>query len=251
MSCFLVLIFVRNFEHCCDTGSTFANVSCIPNENKALLEFRDGLIDHLNWLLSWIGEDRCPWKGVFCSRTSGHFQLDELGIPYFDFYPGNYSSVFLEAFGISRPEHERFLFEIQNSMIYMYLDLGTFSAFYAPSNFLTSDNLQWTFTLSSLKYVDLSGANLPKDNKWLHSINMLPSLLELHFIPLSTFKYSSVSQNDKSINIGNDGLRGPLIRSCPEDETSSEGHERIVMISQKHVMGLWLNSSGFVAICTS
>jgi hypothetical protein len=33
--------------------------------------------------------------------------------------------------------------------------------------------------------------------------------------------------DNKSINIGNDGLRGPLIRSCPEDETSSEGHERI------------------------
>ncbi|KAG6759496.1 hypothetical protein POTOM_035977 [Populus tomentosa] len=78
MSCFLVLIFVRKFEHCCGTGSTFAN----------------------------IGEDRCPWKGVVCSRTSGHvikldlrnqFQLDELGIPYFDFYPGNYSSVFLKG----------------------------------------------------------------------------------------------------------------------------------------------------------
>ncbi|KAJ6899040.1 leucine-rich repeat receptor-like protein CLAVATA2 [Populus alba x Populus x berolinensis] len=83
MSCFLVLIFVRKFEHCCGTGSTFAN-----------------------WLLSWIGEDRCPWKGVVCSRTSGNvikldlrnqFQLDELGIPYFDFYPGNYSSVFLKV----------------------------------------------------------------------------------------------------------------------------------------------------------
>jgi hypothetical protein len=33
--------------------------------------------------------------------------------------------------------------------------------------------------------------------------------------------------DDKSINIGNNGLHGPLIRSCPEDETSSEGHERI------------------------
>ncbi|KAF9673787.1 hypothetical protein SADUNF_Sadunf10G0060200 [Salix dunnii] len=27
--------------------------------------------------------------------------------------------------------------------------------------------------------------------------------------------------------IGNDGLHGPPIKSCPEDETSSEGHERI------------------------
>ncbi|KAG6757619.1 hypothetical protein POTOM_037939 [Populus tomentosa] len=202
MSCFLVLIFVRKFEHFCGTGSAFANVSSIPNENKALLEFRDGLIDLLNWPLSWIGEDRCPWKGVVCSRTSGHvikldlrnqFQLDELGIPYFDFYPGNYSSVFLKA---KVPVH------LGNPSSLQYLDLGTFSAFYAPSNFLTSDNLQWTFTLSSLQYVDLSGANLPKDNKWLHSINMLPSLLELHFIPLKTFKYSSVSQNPIPASLG-------------------------------------------------
>ena len=205
-------------------------MSCIPNENKALLEFRDSLIDHLNWVLSWIGEDRCPWKGVVCSRTSGHvikldlrnqFQLDELGIPYFDFYPGNYSNVFLK--GDINPslldlKHLEYLdlsmndfsssskipgfiwsliklkylnlssagflakvpVHLGNPSSLQYLDLGTSSAFYAPSNFLTSDNLQWTYTLSSLKYLDLSGANLPKDNNWLHSINMPSSLLELH-----------------------------------------------------------------------
>lgn len=205
-------------------------MSCIPNENKALLEFRDSLIDHLNCVLSWIGEDRCPWKRVVCSRTSGHvikldlrnqFQLDELGIPYFDFYPGNYSNVFLK--GDINPslldlKHLEYLdlsmndfsssskipgficsliklkylnlssagflakvpVHLGNPSSLQYLDLGTSSAFYAPSNFLTSDNLQWTYTLSSLKYLDLSGANLPKDNNWLHSINMLPSLLELH-----------------------------------------------------------------------
>ncbi|KAL9352661.1 hypothetical protein Peur_055341 [Populus x canadensis] len=74
-----------------------------------------------------------------------------------------------------------------------YLDLSTSSAFYAPSNFLTSDNLQWTYTLSSFKYLDLSGANLPKDNNWLHSINMLPSLLELH---LSRCQLSDFAQHE-------------------------------------------------------
>ncbi|KAL3578326.1 hypothetical protein D5086_019830 [Populus alba] len=239
MSCFLVLIFVRKFEHCCGTGSTFAN----------------------------IGEDRCPWKGVVCSRTSGHvikldlrnqFQLDELGIPYFDFYPGNYSSVFLKA---KVPVH------LGNPSSLQYLDLGTFSAFCAPSNFLTSDNLQWTFTLSSLKYVDLSGANLPKDNKWLHSINMLPSLLESRFIPLSTFKYSSVSQNPIpaslgrlssliQLSLGFDHLNGSIPKSFGQlsnlEVLDVSDNKLGGMVSElhfanlRHLTGLILSSNSFV-----
>ncbi|KAJ6771816.1 LRR RECEPTOR-LIKE SERINE/THREONINE-PROTEIN KINASE FLS2-RELATED [Salix koriyanagi] len=35
------------------------------------------------------------------------------------------------------------------------------------------------------------------------------------------------TSDDKCIYIGNDGLCGHPMKSCPEDETSSEGHERI------------------------
>ncbi|PQP97517.1 receptor-like protein 12 [Prunus yedoensis var. nudiflora] len=86
-----------------------------------------------------------------------------------------------------------------------YLDLS--------SSYYVSKNLNWLSHLSSLKYLNLNRVNLSStrgDTNWMHDVNMLPSLLELHLsscgiesIPLSLGRINftsllvlDMSQND-------------------------------------------------------
>ncbi|KAM5552459.1 hypothetical protein ABKV19_027019 [Rosa sericea] len=84
-----------------------------------------------------------------------------------------------------------------------HLDLGS-------SYYLSSKNLNWLSHLSSLKYLNLGGVNLTGVS-WLHEVNMLPSLLELHLssceigenqLPLSmpTINFTSLLVLDMSWN---------------------------------------------------
>ncbi|KAJ4822275.1 hypothetical protein Tsubulata_006382 [Turnera subulata] len=52
-------------------------------------------------------------------------------------------------------------------------------------NSLTADDINFVSGLSSLKHLGLSGVDLGKAKNWLHSINMLPSLIELHLMDCS------------------------------------------------------------------
>ncbi|PRQ54574.1 putative non-specific serine/threonine protein kinase [Rosa chinensis] len=86
-----------------------------------------------------------------------------------------------------------------------YLDLGSSFSF-------SSKNLNWLSHLSSLKYLNLGGVNLSSTGvSWLHEVNMLPSLLELHLssceiggnqLPLSmpTINFTSLLVLDMSGN---------------------------------------------------
>ncbi|XP_061996600.1 receptor-like protein EIX2 [Rosa rugosa] len=93
-----------------------------------------------------------------------------------------------------------------------YLDLNSY---YSPSYSLSSKNLNWLSHLSSLKYLNLGGVNLSSTGvSWLHEVNMLPSLLELHLsscyiggnqLPLSmpTINFTSLLLLDMSWNLIN------------------------------------------------
>ncbi|XP_024195104.1 receptor-like protein EIX2 [Rosa chinensis] len=90
-----------------------------------------------------------------------------------------------------------------------YLDL---SSSYSS---LSSKNLNWLSHLSSLKYLNLGDVNLSSTGvSWLHEVNMLPSLLELHLshcgiggnqLPLSmpTINFTSLLVLDMSWNFIN------------------------------------------------
>ncbi|KAL6282985.1 hypothetical protein ACE6H2_013914 [Prunus campanulata] len=91
------------------------------------------------------------------------------------------------------------------------LDIDISSSDYAPSFEMHSKSLNWLSHLSSLKYLNLNGVNLnsPGVPNWLHHVNMLPSLLELHLsncfiesLPLSLQKinFTSLSVLDLSYN---------------------------------------------------
>ncbi|XP_057720405.1 receptor-like protein 53 [Arachis stenosperma] len=53
--------------------------------------------------------------------------------------------------------------------------LGLQSSYYEP---LVIENADWLSALTSLEYLDLSGANLSKSLDWLHTMQALPSLLD-------------------------------------------------------------------------
>ncbi|KAL6206251.1 hypothetical protein ACLB2K_023499 [Fragaria x ananassa] len=90
-----------------------------------------------------------------------------------------------------------------------YLDLSTDYDYYSD---VYSKSLNWLSHLSSLKYLNLRGANLNNTGvSWLHAVNMLPSLLELHLsncqingnqVPLSlpTINFTSLLVLDMSHN---------------------------------------------------
>ncbi|CAL9016293.1 unnamed protein product [Prunus brigantina] len=95
-----------------------------------------------------------------------------------------------------------------------YLDIDISSSNYGPSFEMNSKSLNWLSHLSSLKYLNLNGVNLnsPGVPNWLHHVNMLPSLLELHLsncfidsLPLSLQKinFTSLSVLDLSYNTFN------------------------------------------------
>nr|POE79079.1 putative inactive leucine-rich repeat receptor kinase xiao [Quercus suber] len=66
------------------SGVGDANVRCIERERQALLEFKKGLVDDYDILSSWGSQDQkkncCKWKGVHCSKHTGHvLELDLRG----------------------------------------------------------------------------------------------------------------------------------------------------------------------------
>ena len=186
----------------------------------SFISFKKGLIDLSGRLSSCVGEDCCQWRGIDCNNISGHvtkldlrnqFESNTLNSTYDgDFWINSLlggeissSSIYLKFLfyldlswndfeGIRIPE---FLCMIENLM---YLNLSS-SLFYGEipphlgnlsslmhlglhGNFnMHAKNLGWLSSLSSLKFLDMGGVNLSGARAdWLHAVNMLSSLMELH-----------------------------------------------------------------------
>ena len=81
---FLMLLLHLNPALGFNSGVEDANVRCIERERQALLEFKKGLVDGYDILSSWGSQDQkkncCKWKGVHCSKHTGHvLELDLRG----------------------------------------------------------------------------------------------------------------------------------------------------------------------------
>ncbi|KAM4076234.1 hypothetical protein ACJW30_12G047200 [Castanea mollissima] len=120
------------------------NIRCIEGERQALLEFKKGLVDDYGRLSSWQSRDEnkncCNWEGVRCSNLTGH--VLELQ---------------LSAFPNDGSGYKPFGGMISSSLLELpyltYLDLSF-------NNFNLSYMPKFIGSLSNLKYLDLSEANL-------------------------------------------------------------------------------------------
>ncbi|KAK6137442.1 hypothetical protein DH2020_028799 [Rehmannia glutinosa] len=179
-----------------------------PRECMALLKIKAELIDNAGRLSAWKdGIDCCDWEGILCdnqtyhvvaidlhgsknlsvARLSGNISQSLLDLPhlkYLDLSFNHFNEIQIPEFigSLGNLHHLKLHssyfsglipHNLGNLSILQLLDLG-------GNSLLIDTNLDWLSGFRSLEYLDLSNANLQRATTWLHAINKLPALKEIH-----------------------------------------------------------------------
>ncbi|KAL2523203.1 disease resistance family protein/LRR family protein [Forsythia ovata] len=250
----IFFILLSNFMHFANirliSSQSHMNIKCMKTEKEALIRVKEGFSDPSGRLISWEGEDCCKWRGVVCNNETGYVIKLKLRNPFPNGFVGdgidcslsgkinpsllnikylNYLDLSFNNFeGIEIPKFLGSLkklryFNISNAYFggtipphignlsrLRYLDLSSYTV--EPAE----NNLQWLSGLYSLEYLNLGKVDLKRAaNQWLLSVNMLPSLQELHLphcglsvlpVSLSHVNFSSLSVLDLSKNDFNSSI---------------------------------------------
>ncbi|KAM5573898.1 hypothetical protein ABKV19_013439 [Rosa sericea] len=195
----------------CSSSVGSSNIMCLESERRALLQFKQGLVDESNVLASWESKkDCCEWREIACNNQTGHVITLNLSF--------NYSDDYIPAKALLRGEIDPSLLELRY-LNYLDLSFNDFRGIMIPkfigslirlkelklsranfsgpvppqlgnlSNLHTLDlggnfdvsfeSLEWLSHLSSLRYLDISFTDLSGNRNWQQSFSKLTSVIEL------------------------------------------------------------------------
>ncbi|PIN06428.1 Leucine-rich repeat protein [Handroanthus impetiginosus] len=224
----LLFLFVL-VSHCHEYDSVFASgeLRCKAKEREALLRFKKGLIDEQDILSSWGSEEDkkecCKWKGIKCSKKTGHIVGLDLHSDFSNTsFRGNISHELLELSYLNHldlshndfgnEEIPKFVGSLQRLQ---YLNLRD-SKFYGIvphqlgtlTNLRTLDlgfnnlvlkNFSWLSHLSSLSILDLSNFYLQDANLFQYIVK-LPSMTDLHLSHCQIPTYFFVNSSSRTLS---------------------------------------------------
>ncbi|KAL6890301.1 hypothetical protein ACP4OV_009064 [Aristida adscensionis] len=198
-------------------GVAAAGASCIPEEQDALLAFKDGIrSDPMGLLDSWQKDGRgdcCLWRGVRCSNRTGHVlelrlgnmqvnpgdpladdKLRNTALRHMPEFLGSLANLrYLNLSGIpfsgKVPPHLGNLSKLQ------YLDIKGFQ-----SELMYSTDISWLTRLPLLEYLSMSMVNLSTIVDWPDVVNTVPSL---NVLDLSFCSLPSANQPVQHMNLTN------------------------------------------------